>query len=51
MSAKLKEYVKTDTFETFFEMFLEFRYSVDTKFEKYFHENEKETKTTFETKV
>ena len=51
MSAKLKEYVKTDTFETFFEMFLEFRYSVDTKFEKYFQENEKETKTTFETKV
>ena len=51
MSAKLKEYVKTDTFETFFEMFLEFRYTVDTKFEKYFQENEKETKTTFETKV
>ena len=39
MSAKLKEYVKTDTFETFFEMFLEFRYSVNTKFEKYFQEN------------
>ena len=51
MSAKLKEYVKTDTFETFFEMFLEFRYTVDTKFEKYFQENEKETKTTLETKV
>ena len=51
MSAKLKEYVKTDTFETFFEMFLEFRYTVDTKFEKYFQENEKETKKTFETKV
>ena len=51
MSAKLKEYVKTDTFETFLEMFLEFRYTVDTKFEKYFQENEKETKTTFETKV
>ena len=51
MSAKLKEYVKTDTFETFFEMFLEFRYTVDTKFEKYFQENEKETKTTFKTKV
>ena len=31
MSAKLKEYVKTDTFKTFFEMFLEFRYTVDTK--------------------
>lgn len=51
ISAKLKDYVKNDTFDTFYEMFLEFRYSVDSKFEKYFNENETETKTTYETKI
>lgn len=49
ISKKLKQYVKQEQFETFFEMFLEFRNAVDDKLENL--ENLSETKKTLETKI
>ena len=56
ISEKLKEYVKMETFETFYETFLEFRYFVDAKFESYKEENAEmikrnEKQISLETKV
>ena len=48
---KLKGYAKTDTFDTFYESFLEIKYSASSKLENFKEENEKlgslETKIQF----
>ena len=51
MTENFKEYVKNDTFETFYKLFLEFRNSVDSKFEQFFKEHEMKMKKTFEGKI
>ena len=42
ISAKLKEYVKIDIFNTFYEPFLEIKYSISSKLENFHEENGKQ---------